>query len=462
LKDQVLNIDKERSLVVTFNPLQEKGIPLEKQYRGWKQIVQAPYHKQLVDAYTRCRIILMNGIENEATLFSHQFARNTDNKELLATLAQVRRVEHQQQISVNYLNPAEQTILEATIAYEQVAVDLTAYLSRSEPDLYVKEVFDFGLLEDFDHLYRYSQMLDLIEGIDPTTITQNKTDIFPGRPTQDHHNDPVLRLRQHYAKNKANPISKVNILTLMAGEQQTWNFYKDHGFEYGNPDLRQLYAEISEVEEEHVTQYESLMDPNETWLEKWVLHEFTECANYFTCYSTEIDNRLKMLWEMFLNFELEHLRIAGEMLKKYENIEPEQIVGTILPTPGTFEDNKAYVADVLLNTVDLRLMPDGGWQKLDALPADWPSFKYQEIVNGLGVPSEAAVNLRVVSAGAELIRASENLPQHAADLRLKPLDGTPAPNTAPDCLEERVPQPNRALGPKETLLSQQDITMVNV
>jgi hypothetical protein len=99
------------------------------------------------------------------------------------------------------------------------------------------------------------------------------------------------------------------------------------------------------------------MDPNETWLEKWVLHEFTECANYFTCYSTEIDSRLKMLWEMFLNFELEHLRIAGEMLKKYKKIEPEQIIGTTLPTPGTFEENKAYVADLpgVYNSLPMQL-----------------------------------------------------------------------------------------------------------
>src|SRR3712207_7891498 len=46
--------------------------------------------------------------------------------------------------------------LETTLAYEQVAIDLTAYLARHEPDPYLREVLNFGLLEDFDHLYRYS------------------------------------------------------------------------------------------------------------------------------------------------------------------------------------------------------------------------------------------------------------------------------------------------------------------
>ena len=32
------------------------------------------------------------------------------------------------------MNPGEQTPLETTIGYEQVAVDLTAWLARNEPD----------------------------------------------------------------------------------------------------------------------------------------------------------------------------------------------------------------------------------------------------------------------------------------------------------------------------------------
>lgn len=64
------------------------------------------------------------------------------------------------------------------------------------------------------------------------------------------------------------------------------------------------------------------MDPNETWFEKLLLHEFVECANYYTCYTTEEDPNIKPIWEMFLAFELEHLRIAGEMIKKYEKKDP--------------------------------------------------------------------------------------------------------------------------------------------
>src|SRR5918997_828260 len=287
------------TLPTTLDPWRELGIPLEQQYRSWKQRIKTPYHKLDVDPYTRVRVILMNGIENECWAYSHHFARCTENPEIKSLLARTRMVEQQQQTTINWLNPADQTILETTLAFEQVAIDLTAYLARHEPDPYLREVLNFGLLEDFDHLYRYSELLDYLEGVDPTSITQNQTDIIPGRPTSEHHNDPEVRLLKHYETNRALPLSKLHILTLLSGEQQTRNFYKEHGPEYGNETARQLYAEIGEVEEEHVTFYESLLDPDETPLERQVLHELMGGYNYFHCYQQETDPRIQASWEEF-------------------------------------------------------------------------------------------------------------------------------------------------------------------
>ena len=53
---------------MTFNPLQERGIPLEKQLRNWAELAVAPYHTRSVHPYTRCRVIAMNGIEVEAII----------------------------------------------------------------------------------------------------------------------------------------------------------------------------------------------------------------------------------------------------------------------------------------------------------------------------------------------------------------------------------------------------------
>lgn len=397
---------------VTLNPWQEKGIPLDEQYRSWKEIVKEPYHKLDVDAYSRARIILMNGIEQEVWVFSHNFSRMTDNPEIRALLARTRRVEDQQQTTVNWLNPAEQTILETTIAYEQVAVDLTAYLARHEPDPYVREAFHFGLLEDFDHLYRYSELMDYLEGTDPDSILQGKTDVIPGRPTEHHHNDPEMRLLKHYEKNRAHPLSKLHIWTLLSGEQQTRNYYKEHGWEYADRTARELYAEIGEVEEEHVSFYESLTDPSETPLERMVLHELMEVYNYLHCYEQEPDHRLKAIWEEFLHMELTHLQLWGDMLRKYEGIEPEVLFGKELTVEFKFDENKEYVRNVLKEQVDLR---EAGyqWMHKDDLPGDWPSYAYQEIVNGDGIPSEEIINIQADRYREETAPIGDNLLERA-------------------------------------------------
>lgn len=81
-------------------------------------------------------------------------------------------------------------MLEVTIGYEQVAVDLTAILARTEPDKYVKAALDLALLEDFDHLYRYANLIDLVQGKRAEEITGSFTEITVGRPTVAEHHHP--------------------------------------------------------------------------------------------------------------------------------------------------------------------------------------------------------------------------------------------------------------------------------
>ena len=397
---------------MTFNPLEEKGIPLEKQLRNWHQIVAKPYKKQKVDCYTRTRQILMNGIEVEGWGFKHQFNRfvSSLDKEDKETISRIGRIENQQQMTCNWLCPADQTVLETTLGYEQVAVDLTAWLAQNEPDEYVKETFNFGLLEDFDHLYRYSQFAYMQEGIEPLDIVQGKTDIIVGRPTQHHHNCNALRLRNSYDKKTTSPQTKVNILTVLSGEQQTHNFYAEHGFMYGDHILRETYAEIKDVEEEHVTMYESLIDPSETMFEKALLHEFTEVCNYYTCYEDETDEEIKKYWEIFLDIELGHLQLIAKMLKKYEKRDPEEIIGSEIIIPCRFKSQRTYVQKILEKEVNKRLAPDGKYYKnYDEIPQDWASYEVQKKVSEISAPSENCIHLVKTYHDRDIISASKEL-----------------------------------------------------
>lgn len=401
---------------MTFNALKEKGIPIEKQLRYWHDIAKRKFNKYEVDCYSRTRQILMNGIEVEAWNFKHCFSRCCNDEETMNYLALTKRIEDQQQTTINWMSPADQSVLETTLGYEQVAVDLTAWLAQNEPDEYVRETFNFGLLEDFDHLYRYSQWAYMIHGINPDDIVQAQTDIMLGRPTQNHHNDNVLRLRKPYDKMTASPQTKVNILTLVAGEQQTHNYYAEHGMQYGNHTLRETFAEIKDIEEEHVNMYESLADPTESFYEKALLHEFTEVCNYYTCYQDEVDDMMKPVWELFLAQELGHLEHTAKLFKKHEKRDPEEVIGTEIVIPCHFESQKDYVRNILENEIDKRLGTDKDYTVIDKLPKDWASYEVQETVNKEGSPTECTIKLIKEAKKRDIILADEKLKKEAPKL----------------------------------------------
>ena len=174
---------------------------------------------------------------------------------------------------------------------------MTAEIAQKEPDPYLAQVHRFGLLEDFDHLYRYAALYDRLEGGDANNITQCYTDIRPGRPTAIEHRHPLDDLRRPYDRKAADPISKLHAYTLVAGEHQTHDYYMHVGPFFTDPVARQLYAEIASIEEQHVTQYESLIPTDESWLEKWLLHEACEVYNYWSCYGAETHPRIKQIWD---------------------------------------------------------------------------------------------------------------------------------------------------------------------
>ena len=344
---------------MTFNPLEQRGIPLDKQLRNWRELDVEPVDPDHSDPYTKCRIITMNGIEMEALLFSHNFARFCPDMETKHKLAEVRYLEQQQQKAVNWLLPGSSSPLETTLSYEQVAVDLTAWVARMEPDPYLTQCYEFGVLEDFDHLYRYANLYEMLQHRKAEKIVDQLTEVIPGRPTRYEHRHPIDNVREPYDRSAAAPISKLHALTILSAEQQTMNFYNNVGPQYMEPIARQLYQEIAMVEEEHVTHYESLLDPGETWWERLVNHEYNECYLYYSFMEQESDRKVKAIWELHLNMELEHLHAACDLMRKHDGRDPVEVLAPELPNVLTFEPNKAYLRELLDTQVDLTTLGTG-------------------------------------------------------------------------------------------------------
>lgn len=385
---------------MSFNPLEESGLPLEKQFRNWRDLNVTPYDKDAVHPYGRCRGIVANGIEVESIMFSHSLARSTLDPEVKRQLALVRRIEAQQQKAMNWLIPGDETTLEVTLGYEQVAVDLTSWVAQNEPDAYLRQVYEFGLLEDFDHLYRYANLYDLLDSKKAEKIVGALTEITPGRPTIFEHRDPRDEIRRPMTALAADPQSILNALTVMSAEQQTMNFYNTIGNRFVEPLARALYLEIAQIEEQHVSHYESILDPTCSMLENLAFHEYNECWIYYSFMQEETDPKVRALYELHLAMEIEHLRIACELVKKVERRDPAEFLPAAIERPLQFKENKAYVRQVLADQVELT-SKESEFVPISSLPEDDRYFAYNGTVNTGWIPTEDVIAQTIEARGED-------------------------------------------------------------
>ena len=384
-----------------MNPFAQKAPSVDATFESLSALYPRAYHPREVDPYTKCRIILMKGTEFESVKFSHQMARHCENPEIRRELAMSRRTEQQQQKKLACLKPLEETVLEHTISYEQLAVDLTAHLAKRVSSGNVRQALDLALLEDFDHLYRYADLMEMDDGEHAERLVGRYTEIMPGRPTISEHRFPADGIPCALGKD-APLFDKLAAMIITAAEQQTMNYYMNQPGFYRNDLGRRLYQEIALIEEQHVSQYEALMDPGVTWLECSLMHEYAECYLYWSCAQTESDPSIKAIWEQGFEQELAHLHKAASMLEKVEGRHWQQVIPNAdFPAPIVLEANIPYVRSVLTTVQNTckgsKIVP------VQSLDASDPFFAYQSLARGgeAQVASHAVIDQAVSGLGRD-------------------------------------------------------------
>lgn len=382
---------------MSLNLFKDKGTALERQLFTWSELTPLPISKLDDDAFTRIRILLMKALEMEASSFSHACARM--NRALQVPLSIIRRVEEHQGAMISGLLGADHSVTEVAIAFEQLAIEVTAAVAQKETDQYLAQVYRFGLLEDFDHLYRYTALMDRIEGKDANIILQNYTDIVEGRATVNEHRDPHDDIKRHYNKNSASILTKLHALTIMASKVQIHQYYLNVGPQFSDPTARQLFVEIASVEEQHLTQYESIIDPQESWLEKLLIHEANEAYNYYSCMESESNTRVKSIWERFLEYELGQLQAAMELFKQFEKRDPAEVLPQKISAPLPYKSNRDFVRRVLHE--EINLISRGKDFSFTEEESTWTK-KYRDHLNSQGSPSEIVSSGYIWRPGTEL------------------------------------------------------------
>ena len=366
------------------NPFfEKKAIPVDEQFDDLSKLNTRPYDKNTASPYTKTRAILMNGTEFEMNWFLHQFSRHCKDNTLRREIAKIRRREQQQQKILSGLKPIDESNLETTIAYEQLAVDLTATLAQHVTDERVKNALNFALLEDFDHLYRFANLLQTEQGVLAKDLVGGFTEIMPGRPTYAEHRHPYASINKFICNTTADMFTKLATNIITAAEQQTMNYYMNIGQFHPTSEGRKLYAEIAMIEEQHVSEYGSLLDTTCSWMEMWLMHEYTECYLYYSCAKEEKDKEIKALYERLYLEECGHLQKVAELLEHHDGKSWQCVFtdGGDFPEPLTLGTNIEYIRDVLAKTVTLTRCCDEDYVKIKELPKDSTYLHYNKLVN---------------------------------------------------------------------------------
>lgn len=401
-----------RSMLMTVNPFELKPVNFEKTVENLSALYPKPYRKEEVNPYTKLRIIMMNGAEYESIWFSHRFFRQCDDNDIRRTLALIRSSEQQQQKTLSCLKPLNESILETTIGYEHLAVDLTSALAVRERNPYVKQALDFALLEDFDHLYRYANLLEYDRSVRAEKLIGKLAEIMPGRPTVAEHRFPADDVKNSVDYKNADISTKLCIATITAAEQQTMNYYMNIAQFYNNDLGRQIYSEIGLIEEEHVTLYGSLSDATLSFAENLLLHEYTEAYLYYSCLQSETDLKIKKIWEANFEKEVLHLNMAARLLEKYEKKDYRSVIPSPeFPIPLVLSPCVDYVRETIKNTIE-NTGYNESYINVKELPKEHRFFDYNAKVAGntSDVPTHIIIDKHISDFGKDYRYEVKNYP----------------------------------------------------
>ena len=145
---------------------------------------------------------------------------------------------------------------------------------------------------------------------------------------------------------------------------------------------------------------------------------------YYSFYETEVDARVKKMWEMHFEQECMHLAMACDLLQKYEGTEWQQIIPAgEFPELLDFHPTKDYVRQVLAEQVTLTAQ-DEEFVDIDDVPSDFRFFTWNDTVNGRvqDVPSHEAVRQLIERDGEDY--RSEDAESPIPELRSRKKDDT--------------------------------------
>lgn len=273
----------------------------------------------------------MVGLENQARMFAGIATEEDEHGVMLASL----------------LNPA-MTPLEKTLAVEQALIEGYADFALTEPDDYVKTIFNYIIADHVEHARLIADWIRQ-DGGDPEFVTQGALELQEGRSLSMQHVDVEDTIKRMIPAANMNPLSGIHTSLTLSAEKNAWIGYHEAITMVADRNRRMLLAEMAQVEHQHATMIHSLMDPTLNPLQRALFNEFTEVSAYSMFIEQEKDDRVRSVFEYTHREDAQQLSMIRSELERSGMGEAFKLTGRTerLPMEAPEMPAGSYVSRIL-------------------------------------------------------------------------------------------------------------------
>ncbi len=311
-----------------------------------------PYDKHDVSSRTRSHVILLRAAASETC---RRFTALSEKVNLPAagdardSLSEMQGGEREIERMLFMLSPGDESLLERAIAIEMLSVRLAVAFSERETDKAVKRTLDAFIADDFDHLYRFCNLADIVGGISVQASCGELTEIMPGRHTALQPAAAKERIRKAAVK-KRSIYSILAVMTTAAVKRYAADFYTAACSLAKDRQTRALFAAIARIEQIHAAELGAIFRPPTDGFKRVLLQKYCECYLLFSCRTDEPDARFRKLYDDLLALcagGFSHIVELAELCGKKQC---EKVIDDgKLPLPVVLRDRADYVRSVLEN-----------------------------------------------------------------------------------------------------------------
>jgi hemerythrin superfamily protein len=285
-----------------FDPLDHPGIPVDRHGRHWHEFDGEPVDTRATDPFTLRRISVMAAVEAKAEHFDRQFANRVQDADARRSVSSLGDATAERRQHIAAVRAPVRGAAEHAIDRERAAFVVAGWAARNErePDrssAYRQQAWQH--LErlrrsagsgDPTHLPWADQMADEMRGLWPSQ---------PTAPTRGRTPGPVRQ-----------PLSLLHDWMVHTADRWAAGYRPE--------------------------------PPGGGW-EALVVHESASCYLYYAFMGEEDDRRLRPMWELHLQMQLAHLHAASDLLRRYSDRDPQEVIGEGLPEPVTLRTDRPLV-----------------------------------------------------------------------------------------------------------------------